>query len=57
MWDGFCRFEVDASPKSQDQLVGVFVDWSVNCTLSGEVPLVGVAVNTATGGVGATTVM
>jgi hypothetical protein len=38
--------------KSHAQLVGVLVDWSVNCTVSGTSPDVGVALKAATGGAG-----
>ena len=37
------------SPKSQDQVVGVLVEVSVNWTVRGYVPDVGLAVNPATG--------
>ena len=37
MCTGFCWLEVDPSPKSQSQLVGLFVVWSVNVTLPPQV--------------------
>src|SRR5437868_6659779 len=49
VWDGFCAVEVEPSPKFHDQAVGVFVEVSVNVTLSGAAPDVGEVVNDATG--------
>jgi hypothetical protein len=47
--DVFCAVLYVPSPKLQFQLVGVFVEVSVNWTMSGAVPYVGVAVKFATG--------
>ena len=52
VWTGFCRLLVAPSPKSQDQEVGVLVDWSVKVTVSGAFPDIGLAEKAATGGVG-----
>jgi hypothetical protein len=55
---GFCTvaFVPSLSPNDQFQLVGVFVEVSVNFTVRGTVPVVDVAVKPATGA-GAPTVM
>jgi hypothetical protein len=45
---GFWAVEVVPSPNSHDHAVGVPVEVSVNCTSSGAVPDVGVAVKFAT---------
>ena len=51
MWPGFWRVESgEPSPKSQLQPVGLPVEVSVNETVSGTVPLVGLALKEATGG-------
>jgi hypothetical protein len=59
VWLGLFAVEVPPSPKLHDQDVGAFVEVSVNCTVRGAVPLVGVAEKAATGaeGDGAVTVM
>jgi hypothetical protein len=49
VWEGFCAVEVVLSPKFHAQLVGVFVEESVKVTARGAAPLVGLAVNEATG--------
>ena len=43
--------EADPSPKSHDQEVGLCVEVSVNCTVSGASPEVGEAVKLAVGAV------
>src|SRR5437899_3401443 len=58
--DGFCtELCAEPSPKFQSQAVIVPVDWSVNCTVNGACPEVGLAVKLAAGGGGgaATTMM
>jgi hypothetical protein len=47
--DGFCDVDVVLSPKFHNHEVGAFVLVSVNVTVNGLVPDVGVAVNEATG--------
>jgi hypothetical protein len=47
--DGFCTVLVFPSPNDQSHEVGVPVDESVNCTVNGTVPDVGVALKPATG--------
>ena len=47
--DGFCNVEVPPLPRSQCQLVGLPVLWSVNCTTTGEHPDVLLAEKEATG--------
>ena len=48
---------LDPSPKSHAHEVGLPVEVSVNATVRGAVPLGGVPVKLATGGVGEVTVM
>ena len=56
--EGDCRVDVGVrSPKSQDQLVGEPVLVSAKFTVSGAVPLVGVAVKLAVGAVGSLTMI
>jgi hypothetical protein len=58
--DGFLTVDVPPSPKVQAHEVGELVEESVNVTVSGEVPEVGVPVKVATGALatgGAVTVM
>jgi hypothetical protein len=50
---GFSRFELEPSPKSQNQNTGDPVDVSENRTVRGAVPDTGFGVNPATGGMGA----
>jgi hypothetical protein len=47
--EGFCEVLVLPSPNDQLQLVGVFVELSVNATVNGAVPEEGVPVKLATG--------
>ena len=49
MCDGFFSVLELPSPKSQLQLVGMLVELSVNVTVNGAVPEVGVPVKSATG--------
>jgi len=49
-WRGFCSSENVPSPKSQDQDVGLPVEVSVNCTVRGAEPAVGVPVKPGTSG-------
>ena len=32
VWDGCCKLEKFPSPKSQYHDVGLYIDWSTNCT-------------------------
>ena len=52
MWLGFCSVEVLPSPKVHDQEAGAPVEVSVKLTDSGDTPVVGLAVNAATGAAG-----
>ena len=55
--EGDCTVDVAPSPKFQDQLVGEPVLVSVKFTVSGAVPLVGVAVKLAVGALASLTVI
>ena len=55
--EGFCNVDVAPSPNVQAHDVGVPVDRSVKLTISGALPMVGVALKSAVGAGGAVTVM
>jgi hypothetical protein len=52
---GFFSIEITPSPKSHDQLVGLFTDLSVKCTDRGACPKVRSVMKYATGALGALT--
>ena len=49
LWEGFLSVDVLPSPKVHTHEVGELVDVSVNATVSGNFPVVGVPVKLATG--------
>ena len=51
MWEGFFAVLYVASPNDQSQEVGLLVDVSMNVTARGALPVVGVPVKLATGGI------
>ena len=53
MWIGCCIVLLVPSPNVHSQLVGALAEVSLNVTLSGALPVVGEAVELATGGRGA----